>query len=405
MKDAIKIGMIGTGNICRHAHLPAYVKIGDALVTGFYDIDQSASEAAREVYLKLMKEAGRECDAAGVNVYGSAEELLEHVDAVDICTTVRWHAYYADLALKKGVSVMSEKPAARTFIEAEQVARTAAGTSAIYQLNDDNLYIPRYQVLRNIVESGILGEVQSVRIARGSYSVPATRSDWFYDPVESGGGCIMDYGSHAVCSTWFILGYDKVPEEVKAIKISANDRTAYRNGHYTTLEVDDNALFKVRFRNPANGDWADAFIEATWTWPRLASDSSDVRGYVEITGSEGMATGYFDEQDNEFIKVRNPVFGEKLIPVQSVGSEEYSFIGEINNFVHCVREGRPSILNAGVSAGIIKILNCAQLSELKGRVSVPVAEIESFSGGFGSGDIWTVGDRVALALNAPHKLK
>ena len=45
--------------------------------------------------------------------------------------------------------------------------------------------------------SGLIGEVQSLWIARGSHG---GEGGWFWNPVLSGGGCLMDYGTHAVAS-------------------------------------------------------------------------------------------------------------------------------------------------------------------------------------------------------------
>src|SRR5262249_31901841 len=137
-----------------------------------------------------------------ISICNTPEELLEKVDMVDVCSTVRWHAYYAAMALEHNVHVVTEKPMARTWWEAQRVAEVAKTSKALFQLNDDNVFIPRYQALRHVVESGMIGEVQTIWIARGYPG--STRNAWFWESLEAGGGGIMDYGSHAVASTWFL---------------------------------------------------------------------------------------------------------------------------------------------------------------------------------------------------------
>jgi predicted dehydrogenase len=410
MSDKVfRVGAIGTGSIFNYAHLPAYAYLDGARLVAILDPTPGAAERTQEHYLALLKEAaqaqGRPApESAEVRLCLSAEELLGQVDVVDICTPVRHHAYYAALALEHNVHAMSEKPMARTWWEARQVAEVAKRSKALFQLNDDNLFIPRYQALRNVIESGLIGTVQHLWIVRGARS--SGRRPWFWKPLEAGGGAVLDYGSHAATSTWFLMGYDKTPAEVRSLGITVKERTRLVDGRLQAIEIDDDAHFKVRFVDPVSGDWASAVIEATWALPDLAEHGSDVHGYIEVEGSLGTATGYVDEQEHDFIRIRSRTFGERLMPVQSVTQERESFQGEILNFVRCISAGVPSLVNAEVGAGVMGILNAAQLSELRGRVAITPDELAAFSRETAGDapDPWQGGDRIALALNQPYRL-
>jgi predicted dehydrogenase len=275
----------------------------------------------------------------------------------------------------------------------------------LFQLNDDNVFIPRYQALRHVIESGMIGEVQHIRISRG---YPGSgRPGWFWTPIEAGGGGIFDYGSHAVASTWFLLGFDKQPAEVRSLGIEVRNRTRPIDGHLRPIEIDDDAHFKIRYVDPTNGDWMTVTIEATWTWPDWADNGSDVRGYIEVTGSLGSVTGFVNEKDEDVLKVTGHALGERLLPIESAHTEDISFRDEIGNFIECVRAGKPSLLNADIAAAVIRTLNCAQLSELRGRVSVSARDLEAWSRKMakGAADVWEAGDRIAVAINEPHRMK
>ncbi len=399
----IKVGMIGTGNISRTAHLPALASIAQTEVTGFFDINPENAKAARDDYFRYLREENRDVKPETAVIYGSAEEMLKHVDAVDICSSLRYHAYYSAMALERGVHAMSEKPMARTWLEAKQVVEAGKKSSAIFQLNDDNIFLPRYQALRNVVESGMIGDVQNVWTARGSFSVSPRRSDWFYEAVESGGGCIFDYGSHAVCTTWFIVGFDKVPAEVRSMQMGVYERTKYRNGRYTKVEVDDNALFKIRYVNPVNNDWINVTIESTWTWPRLGRSSSSTKAYIEVQGSTGTADVYFDENGQEYVRIKSRAFGERSIPIPSYKTEDESFKDEINCFAKCVLENKRSLLDTQMAAQTIQIINSVQLSHLKGDVTLPLEEIDKFNNRYGDKSPWDAGNDIAWDLNAPFR--
>ncbi|MDR3230483.1 MAG: Gfo/Idh/MocA family oxidoreductase [Synergistaceae bacterium] len=406
MKTVFKLGAIGTGNIFTAAHVPAYVDLRDEVrLTALYNPTRSSAEQARDAYLRKMDEAEAQVNW-DIAICDTPEELFAKVDVVDNCAPSRWHAAYSIQALSAGVHVMSEKPMARNALEAEAVVAASRRSKAMYQLNDDNVFLPRYQHFKNMVGSGIIGDPVNVWITRGTAS--SARSEWFFEPL-AGGGAILDYGSHAVAGSWFLIGFDKEPEEVKSVRICVKDRTRLVGGRLCNIETDDDAHFKVRYRNPENGDWISIFIESTWSWPDLAENASDVHGWFLIEGSEGRITGCFDDEDQEYIVIRRNGFGEKRVPIKSYRSETLSFRDEIQSFLRSIELGRPPILDAGTCAKTIRVINAAQLSELQGRKSVTMEELDRFLHAFGTSespsDLLEIGDRIALKLTEPYRMK
>jgi hypothetical protein len=204
-----------------------------------------------------------------------------------------------------------------------------------------------------------------------------------------------------------LVGYDKTPAEVRSLGIGIRQRLRLIGGRFREIETDDDAHFKVRFVNPQNGDWVTAVIEATWAWPELGRDGSDVHGYIEVEGSTGTVTACVDEHGHDYLRVVSRTFGERTIPVENALSEAGSFRAEIDNFVKCIRAGVPSILNAEVAAGGIGMINSAQLSQLRGRVAITLDDLTKFSKKqiTGSMDAWQAGDQIIRALYAPFRNK
>src|SRR5688572_12238635 len=401
-----RVGCMGAGKIFNEAHLPAYISLDSVELAAIYDPDRKRAESTREHYLSLLKEAGQSIDGVLVELCDTREDLISKVDMIDICSPARYHAQYAVMALEKNVHVMTEKPMARTWWEARQVVEAARQSKATFQLNDDNLFIPRYRALRNVIDDGMIGEVQHIWITRG-YHGPEERGDWFWDPMENGGGAIMDYGSHAVSSVWFLAGYDKSPVEVRSLGIEARQRLRLIGGRFRQIESDDGGHFEVRFVNTKSGDWVTAVIEATWAWPELGRDGSDVHGYIEMEGRTGKVIACVDENGQDFLRVVSRTFGERIIQVEGALSEAGSFRAEIDNFVKSIHAGVPSILNADVAAGGIRMINSAQLSELRGRVAITSDELIKFSEeqAADTADPWQGGDRIIRALYAPFRLR
>lgn len=403
-KKRIRLGCIGGGMIMNVAHVPAYVELREEMiVTGIYCPQKETAEETRENYLSQMARAGAEVDWE-VRVCASFEELLERVDAIDIGTPTRWHAWYAERALAAGVHAMSEKPIARNYWEAKHLEEAAQTSGAIYQLNDDNVFLPRYQHIKNVLASGAIGEVTQLLLTRGSPS--SDRNDWFFDPV-SGGGAILDYGSHAVIGAWFLLGFDKRPRRVRAIDIRVKDRTRFIRGRLRDIETDDDAHFKVFFEDPGNGDMIPAVLEATWSWPDFGENSSDTHGHIRVDGTEGWLTSQFDENDQEYLVVHRFAAGERRIPIQSYRSETLSFRDEIWNFIRSIQQGEQSMIDARVGTVTAQIITGAQISQLQGRRMVELEEVGPYCQGFddGSGDLLKMGDSIALELTRPYRLE
>src|SRR5947209_5181868 len=96
----VKVGLVGTGLIATHKHLPALQKLAsEAEVVGLCDVNVEGAQKIAQQY--------------GIpKVYSSLAELLtaERPDMVDICTPPRTHAALATEALRGGAHVMIEKP-------------------------------------------------------------------------------------------------------------------------------------------------------------------------------------------------------------------------------------------------------------------------------------------------------
>lgn len=396
----LKVGAIGCGGIFNFAHLPAWVDTEDAQLIALYDIDHKHLEQTKQRYLALLKKRIKETESQvpneneteislkeradfyknkleNITIYSDVHELIKDVDVIDVCTPVKYHAPYAIMGLEHNVHAMTEKPMARTWWEANKLVKAVEKSEAFYQLNDDNIFLPRYQLMKNIIEGGMIGDVQSCWIARGSHG--PEWNPWFWNPQISGGGCLMDYGTHAVTSLWYLIGFDKEPTEVKSIRISTRHKHRLIENRLTKVSVDDDAHFKVMFRYPTNNSWITMIIEATWSWPELGEESSSVSGFIRIQGSNGELTGYRDKEGADWIKISGIEHKDKLMRVPETVPEIDSIRGEIRSFLSCVRQNKKPVLNERVGLGVMQVLGSAYLSEVRDRKTITLEEFRRFN--------------------------
>jgi predicted dehydrogenase len=103
-------------------------------------------------------------------------------------------------ALMAGKHVYCEKPLAGDLREAMELVRIAAAAGVKHGIVQDKLFLPGLLKLKQVIESGFLGRILSVRGEFGYWvfeggSEPAQRPSWNYRK-EDGGGLILDMFPH-----------------------------------------------------------------------------------------------------------------------------------------------------------------------------------------------------------------
>ncbi|MHC5798054.1 Gfo/Idh/MocA family protein [Lacisediminihabitans sp. FW035] len=137
------------------------------------------------------------------------------VTIVSVCTPTPTHAPIALRALRAGKSVLLEKPIALTMSDAMALRDEAARSPGTLMVAHVVRFFDGYRSVRRSVESGMLGQVLSVRAGRFS---PAPRpSTWWHDESMSGGP-VVDFSIHDFDQLNLFLG---VPLSVTARLSSA----------------------------------------------------------------------------------------------------------------------------------------------------------------------------------------
>jgi len=255
--EKLTIAIAGAGAITERAHIPALKTVEDARIVA---IQSRTPEKADRLAAALFDAAQRP------HTYDDYDEMLarERPDAVCVFTPNRYHCEYALKALAADAHVLVEKPMAVNTAECRRMVGGAASAGRVLMVAMQRRYGPYECAIKRAIDEGAIGRLtfMRARLAHGGPATWAPGQGWFYDPVEAGGGAMLDLGVHVShLALWFMGEAASVVGEIVRAR--------------PDIQVDDGGAMVVTFRSGALG-----VIEASWSsTPGLSS--------IEIYGTDG----------------------------------------------------------------------------------------------------------------------
>ena len=215
LASRVRLGMIGggAGAFIGQVHRQAAALAGGIdLVAGAFSRDPASNE-----------ETGSACGLAPQRVYPSWQALLDGESQLDvqqrinllaIVTPNHLHAPITAAALRAGIHVFCEKPAALSSTETRDLAQLLGTVDARYGLAHTYQGYPMVWQARHMVAAGEIGRVRKlyVEYPQGWLSDDLAgqgnkQATWRGDPQLAGqGGCIGDIGTHAFSLAEFVSG-------------------------------------------------------------------------------------------------------------------------------------------------------------------------------------------------------
>lgn len=132
----------------------------------------------------------------GIKCYTDFRQMLTecYLDAVSVCTYNRTHAECAIGAMQAGVHVLLEKPMTVTLDEAVEICRVEKETGRVLSIGFQPRFDPNMKKIKEIVESGVLGEVYYIQTGGGRrHGIPHSRGTTFIEDATAGIGCTGRY--------------------------------------------------------------------------------------------------------------------------------------------------------------------------------------------------------------------
>lgn len=181
----IRIALIGAGAAVQQLHLPAIARSGVAQST--WIVDTNIAQAERVAQRFRIP-----------HVAGEFNEVRGDVDAAIIATPHYLHSKMTEHFLSAGVHVLCEKPLCLTAADAERLTQLANEHRRVLAVGVFRRFYTVSTFVREAIRCEWLGSVQQVDVEEGSVYGWDLQSTFMMDKKKSGGGVLMDTGSHAV---------------------------------------------------------------------------------------------------------------------------------------------------------------------------------------------------------------
>jgi predicted dehydrogenase len=250
------------------------------------------------------------------------EAIGVDTDAVIIATPHDQLAPIALAAVEAGRHVLVEKPAGRRPAEVAPIVAAAKARGRIVKVGFNHRFHPAIARAKVLADEGQIGPLLFIRGRYGHGGRIGYQKEWRFDPEISGGGELIDQGSHLIdLSRWFLgdltLAYGAVPN------------------YFWPARVEDNCFLALE-----GEEKRVAWLHASWTeWKNLF--------VFEIMGRDGKLTieglgGSYGTERLTFHRML-PQMGPPETTIWEYPFPDRSFADEFENFVAAV-EGRAPVI-------------------------------------------------------------
>jgi predicted dehydrogenase len=323
----LRFGLVGAGGIAQ-AYAQAFNESRCCELAAVADVREDAARSLAEIV-----------DSKSYNDHRELADL--GLDAVIVSTPPALHAEIGCFFLEKGIPVLCEKPLCVTIADAEKMIESAERSGALFTMASKFRFCEDVVKAKGILTSGMLGDVLQFENAFTA-KVDMSRR-WNSDIEQSGGGVLIDNGTHSVDIIRFFLGGI---ESVLAVDA----------GGTQGLAVEENVKMFAKTHHGVT-----ASVDLTW------GINKELPYFISIYGSNGsLHVGW---RESKYKVNSNPdwtVFGNGYDKVAS-------FKGKIENFAGALRGTEELFIKPDDALASVQVIDAAYRS-LRQNLWQPVVE-------------------------------
>jgi len=302
LAQPLRVGIAGLTHT--HVHwLLGRPNVGDVQIVGI-------AEPNRELALRYLQQHG----LPQTLLYASLAEMIEKTqpEAVTAFGSIYEHLEVVQACAPRGIHVMVEKPLAVNLDHARQMEALAQRHGIHLLTNYETSWYATNHRAHAMVKTKQIGTLRKVVVHDGhpgplEIGVNKEFLDWLTDPVQNGGGAVIDFGCYgANLITWLAGG--QRPVSVMALL------QQFKPGTYP--KVDDEATVVLEYPQ------MQGIIQASWNWPFNRKD-------MELYGTTGYVFSDNRSQLRLRLKEEQPELTEKLADREPPYNDPFAWLAAV----------------------------------------------------------------------------
>lgn len=310
--NQIRVALIGCGGIAR-GHIAAYQRMSEQCRLAYcVDIDEEQARAfAQQAHSRWATDY---------------QQVLDEVDAVDLCTPPHLHAPMAIAAAAQGKHVLTEKVMATRLEDADEMIRVAEANRVKLMVAYVTRFDPLWIRLHQAVAEGAAGRPYLVTCrTEHAPALAPWRASWETFPM----GCLLSHGCHYVDQMIWHFG-----------DIAAASSVASNTVRGPALAREDTAVAIFRFQNGMLGSFVCSWA-ARHTNRYIEFDVYGTDGFLHLTyGNDGV------RRLERHVAKQAPEVLYEFDPRRPEAQEEpKNFVGECEHFIDCIVHDREPLTN------------------------------------------------------------
>jgi predicted dehydrogenase len=313
----LKFGLVGAGGIAQ-AYAQAFETCKMAKLVAVADVRPEAAQAMAE-RAKCQSFESYQAMADGIEL-----------DAVIVCTPPVTHPEICIEFLNRQVNVLCEKPLSIGVKSSIEMYETAVRSGALLTMASKFRYAEDVVKAKSIVASGILGEIVLFENAFTSRVDMTNR--WNSKPSVSGGGVLIDNGTHSLDIMRYFLGPLAEVQVVEGKRVQG-------------LPVEDTIRIFAKSTSGVIGN-----VDLSW------SINKELDYYIRIYGSQGtISVGWKESKYRQSSGQDWVVFGKGYDKVQA-------FRSQIDNFSKAILKEEALLITAEDAIASVAAIEAAYAS-------------------------------------------
>ena len=307
----MKFALVGCGLIGKK-RIESLIELNEE-IAGIYDSDKERLNKVSKDY-DLKK-------------YKSLDDLFQDSPNCVIVATVHSELYgICKKVITSGIHLFVEKPGVTNVNQANDLHQLASQHKVDVGIGFNHRFHPAILRAKEIIDQKTLGKILYLRASYGHGGRSGMESEWRCNREISGGGELIDQGSHLIDLSRFFLG-----------------EVTYKYSHIDTYfwdtDVEDNVFFAL-----SNDSGAFAWLHASWTeWKnKFSFEIFCERGKLHITG---LGRSYGEEK--LILYKMKPELGPPDVEEFSFSKEDNSWKDEISAFIDAINGTRNDFSSSG----------------------------------------------------------